>query len=52
MRVRSTGLGVVAVVGVGFLSLACSQEARAQVKLEYKYPEGRRDFSLISTSFS
>ena len=42
MRIRRDGLGVVAAVGVGFLALVCSQEAHAQVKLEYKFPEGKK----------
>ncbi len=33
--------GVVAAVGVGLLSLAAAPAARAQVKLEYKFPEGK-----------
>jgi hypothetical protein len=42
MRIRRAGVGVVAAVGVGFLALAFSQAAQAQVKLEYKFPEGKK----------
>ena len=42
MRIRRAGVGVVAVVGVGLLALAFSQAAQAQVKLEYKFPEGKK----------
>jgi Family of unknown function (DUF6263) len=42
MRIRSTGLGMAAVIGMGFLALLSSQEARAQVKLGYKYQEGKK----------
>ena len=33
--------GVLAAVGVGLLVMAATPAARAQVKLEYKYPEGQ-----------
>jgi hypothetical protein len=42
MRIRRAGAGVVAVVGAGFLAMAFSQAAQAQVKLEYKFPEGKK----------
>ncbi len=44
MRIRRAGIGGVAAVGVGLLSLVFSQAARAQdpVKLEYKFPEGKK----------
>jgi hypothetical protein len=41
MRIRRAGVGRVAAVGVGLLALVGSQAAQAQVKLEYKYPEGK-----------
>jgi hypothetical protein len=41
MRIRRAGVGVVAAVGVGLLALGSSPSARAQVKLEYKFPEGK-----------
>ena len=41
MRIRRAGVGVV-VVGVGFLAMVFSQAAHAQVKLEYKFPEGKK----------
>jgi Family of unknown function (DUF6263) len=40
MGIRRAGAGVVAAVGVGLLLTAATPTARAQVKLEYKYPEG------------
>jgi hypothetical protein len=42
MRIRRAGAGVVAVVGAGFLAMVFSQAAQAQVKLEYKFPEGKK----------
>ncbi len=42
MRIRRAGAGVVAVMGAGFLAMAFSQAAQAQVKLEYKFPEGKK----------
>ncbi len=42
MRIRRAGAGMVAVVGVGFLVSVFSQAAQAQVKLEYKFPEGKK----------
>jgi len=42
MRIRRAGVGVVAFAGVGLLALVCSQVAQAQVKLEYKFPEGKK----------
>ena len=42
MKIRRAGLGVVAAVGVGCLAMASSQAAQAQVKLEYKFPEGKK----------
>ena len=41
MTFRHANLRVVAVVGAGLLAMAFSQAARAQVKLEYKFPEGK-----------
>ena len=41
MEIRRAGVGVVAAVGVGLLGMAASPAARAQVKLEYKFPEGK-----------
>ena len=41
MKIRRAGVGVVAAVGVGLLAMAASPAARAQVKLEYKFPEGK-----------
>ena len=41
MKIRRAGAGVVAAVGVGLLAMAASPAARAQVKLEYKFPEGK-----------
>ena len=42
MKIHRAGLGGVAVVGVGLLALVFSQAAQAQVKLEYKFPEGKK----------
>jgi hypothetical protein len=42
MKARRIGRGVLTAVGVGFLVLSWSQAARAQVKLEYKFPEGKK----------
>lgn len=41
MRIRRAGAGVVAVVGAGLFLSAAAPAARAQVKLEYKFPEGQ-----------
>jgi Family of unknown function (DUF6263) len=41
MKIRRAGAGVVAAVGVGLLAMAAAPSARAQVKLEYKFPEGK-----------
>ena len=41
MRIRRAGRGVVAVLAVACLALAGSQTALAQVKLQYKFPEGK-----------
>jgi hypothetical protein len=41
MKIHRAGVGVVAVLAVGVLTLAAGPSARAQVKLEYKYPEGK-----------
>lgn len=38
---RRAGAGVVAVVGAGLFLSAAAPPARAQVKLEYKFPEGQ-----------
>jgi Family of unknown function (DUF6263) len=43
MRIRRTRWGLLLVaVGVSCLVLLCSQTVQAQVKLEYKYPEGTK----------
>ena len=42
MKIRRAGWNGLAVVGVGLLAMACSQAARAQVKLEYKYHENQK----------
>jgi len=42
MRIRRTRLGLVVAVGVSCLVLFWSQTVQAQVKLEYKYPEGTK----------
>jgi hypothetical protein len=42
MRNRRTCLGFVVAVSVSCLVLVCPQTVRAQVKLEYKYPEGTK----------
>jgi hypothetical protein len=42
MKVCRAGKGVVAVVGVASLALVWSQTAHAQVKLEHKFPEGKK----------
>ena len=41
MAIRRAGAGWVAAVGAGMLILAAVPAARAQVKLEYKFPEGQ-----------
>jgi hypothetical protein len=41
MRIRHAGKGVGMVVGAGYLAIIFSQAAQAQVKLEYKFPEGQ-----------
>jgi hypothetical protein len=41
MKTRRAGAGVVAAVGVGLMALVAAPVARAQVKLEYKFPEGQ-----------
>jgi hypothetical protein len=41
MGIRRAGVGVVAAVGVWLFSMAAAPAARAQVKLEYKFPEGQ-----------
>jgi hypothetical protein len=41
MEIRRSGVGVVAAIGVGLLSMVAAPSARAQVKLEYKFPEGK-----------
>ena len=41
MAIRRAGAGWVAAVGAGMLILATVPAARAQVKLEYKFPEGQ-----------
>jgi hypothetical protein len=41
MEIRRAGAGVVAAVGVGLLVMGAAPAARAQVKLEYKFPEGK-----------
>jgi hypothetical protein len=42
MMICRAGRGVVAAVGAGLVALACTQQAQAQVKLEYKFPEGKK----------
>ena len=42
MRIRRVGRGGVVIFGVACLALSWSQTARAQVKLEYKFPEGKK----------
>ncbi len=42
MRIRRGGAGLLGVVGAGFVAMVFSQAAQAQVKLEYKYPEGQK----------
>lgn len=39
--IRRAVRGVVAAVGVGLLAMAAAPAARAQVKLEYRFPEGQ-----------
>jgi hypothetical protein len=41
MKIHRAGVGVVAAVGLGLWSLAAAPAAFAQVKLEYKFPEGQ-----------
>jgi hypothetical protein len=42
MRICRAATTVVATVGVGCLALYCSGTAQAQVKLEHKFPEGKK----------
>jgi hypothetical protein len=42
MRSRRAGVGGLALVAVGCLALGWAPAARAQVKLEYKFPEGNK----------
>jgi hypothetical protein len=42
MKIRRAGMSVVAAVGVASLVLCWSETAQAQVKLQYKYPEGKK----------
>jgi len=42
MKLRCAGRGVVAAVGVACLALCWSGTAQAQVKLEHKFPEGKK----------
>jgi len=42
MKIRRAGMSVVAAVGVACLVLSWSETAQAQVKLQYKYPEGKK----------
>jgi hypothetical protein len=42
MKKRRAGLSLVAAVGVACLVLSWSETAQAQVKLQYKYPEGQK----------
>jgi len=42
MRIRRTNLSLVEAMGVACLVLLWSQTVQAQVKLEYKYPEGTK----------
>ena len=41
MRIRRGGRGGVVIVALACLAPGWSQPARAQVKLEYKFPEGK-----------
>jgi Family of unknown function (DUF6263) len=41
MTIRRAVVGVVTTVGVGLMTMAAAPAARAQVKLEYKFPEGQ-----------
>ncbi len=42
MRMHRDGATGLALIAVGCLALGCPQAARAQVKLEYKFPEGQK----------
>ena len=42
MEIRRGGRGALVIVGVACLAMSGSQTARAQVKLEYKFPEGKK----------
>jgi hypothetical protein len=42
MKIRRAGVSVVAAVGMACLVLSWSETAQAQVKLQYKYPEGKK----------
>jgi hypothetical protein len=41
MKIRRVGVRVMAAVGVGLMAMAAAPAALAQVKLEYKFPEGQ-----------
>ncbi len=49
MKTPRAGVGALVVLAVGFGTLAAAPPARAQVKLEYKYPEGKTLKYKIST---
>ncbi len=49
MKLRRANLGLVGIVGPSCLVVLWAQAALAQVKLEYKYPEGRK-FTYKTTS--
>jgi len=49
MKIRRNNLGLAGTMGVSCLALLWTQTAQAQVKLEYKYPEGRK-FTYKTTS--
>ena len=42
MTMRRPITGVLAFVGIGLMAMAAAPTARAQVKLEYKFPEGQK----------
>ena len=42
MKIRRAALGLVTAVGVGCLALCWSRTAQAQVKLQHKFPEGKK----------
>ncbi|MHB1559932.1 MAG: DUF6263 family protein, partial [Isosphaeraceae bacterium] len=50
MKTPRAGVGALVAMAVGFGTLAAAPAARAQVKLEYKYPEGQTLTYKISTT--